>query len=100
MNKQAQFNLMIGIFLAVIALFILITMLPMFSDLLDVGKTASYLNCNDGSDYNATRGEKSALACTGFDLFLPILVIAFLVAIVSYIIYQRSNNQQPDIYGG
>jgi hypothetical protein len=99
MNNKGQFRLIIGLFIAVIAIVAFIALLPLFTAAIDIGTSYSAgLNCIGSSDYNITVGEKSSIACAGMKLYLPLIVLVVLVAIIGFILYGDRNQQQVPMY--
>ena len=96
MNNKGQFRLLIGLFIAVIIVVAFVALLPLFSAAVDIGQSsASGLNCIGAADYNATLGQKSAIACMGMGLYLPVIVLVVLIAVIGYILYGDQRPQSP-----
>lgn len=107
-NKKGSIaNLMVSLLLGFMAIVLLVALVPGFVDILDTAKQSDALNCkgfvyngdaNNSLSYNATIGTKSTIGCLAINLYLPYLILAVLLGIVGYIIYDKGQQQSP--YGG
>lgn len=108
-NKRGDMgHLMVALIMGFMAVAMLVSLIPGFVEILDVAQNSEGLNCKgytyngDASNvlsYNATIGTKSTIGCLGIKLYLPYLVLAVLLGVVMYILYDKSSQSQP-YYGG
>lgn len=108
-NKKGDMvHLMIALIMGFMAIAMLVALIPGFTDILDVAKQSDGLNCKgyvyngdptNALSYNATIGTKSNIACLGISLYLPYLVLAVLLGVVMYILYDKSSQGQPYLGG-
>jgi hypothetical protein len=102
-NNRGQFGLglVLGIFFLVIVIVAFISVLPMISEMIDVGTGYDAgLNCKSTTYWNSTAmingvagGERSAIGCLGLKMFIPLVVLVVLVAAIGMIL--ASGNRQP-----
>jgi hypothetical protein len=109
MNNKAQAGgfggVVVGIFMAFIAITFAIMFLPGLTSIIDIGKDSTSLNCvgyvyqgnaNHVLSYNATIGTKSTIGCLGLTFVIPYFILGVLVAAVGMILYGRTTGQpQP-----
>jgi hypothetical protein len=100
MNKSGQMNMMIGLLFGFIIVTTLIALIPGFTEMLDIGTGEDGLMChgglyNNGSTIPSTATQKSAIGCLAFKLYIPYLVLAVLIGVVSKILYDRGSQQAP-----
>lgn len=93
---------MVALLLGFMAVAMLVALIPGFVDILDTAQNSEGLNCkgyvNNGNaadplSYNSTIGTKSNIACLGIKLYLPYLVLAVLIGVVMYILYDKQQTQ-------
>lgn len=92
-----------------LGLVLLIAFIGPISDQLSSAQDVDNLNCEGYTDwdatatsnksYNASVGEKSSLACTAIDLYLPYIIIVVLIGSVTRLLYGGAQQQQQQ-YGG
>lgn len=108
-SKGGFINLIVGIVMGFMVVTMLVTLLPGFTEMIDVAQGSNYLNCvgyvdnrDDGGNYtyNTTIGTKSTIACLGMKLFLPYIVLGVLIALIVKILYDRGmGGQSQNPYG-
>lgn len=109
MNKKGNIaHLMVSLLVGFMAVVLLVALIPGFVDILDIAQQSDNLNCkgfsyngdvNNTLSFNATIGTKSSIGCLAIRLYLPYLILAVLLGIVMYILYDKGTQQQP-YYGG
>ncbi len=110
MNKNGQ-AIMINLLFMFMGIVFLVAFIGPIDDQIDLASNVDGLNCKGYVDYDATAtsnksynstvGEKSSLACTAIDLFLPYIVLAALVGLVTKLLYgQTFGRPQQEQYGG
>jgi hypothetical protein len=110
MNKKGDMaHLMISLIMGFMAIAMLTALIPGFVEILDTAQQSDGLNCKgfvyngnaaDSLSYNATIGTKSSIGCLGIKLYLPYLILAVLLGVVMYILYEKSSQGQTPYYGG
>ena len=110
-NKKGQM-IMMNLMFMFLGIVILIAFIGPLDDQLGVAQNEDNLNCKGyvdwdanqtGSDelsYNSTIGEKSGLACTMIDLYLPYIIIVVLIASVTKLMYGKTQQVVQPEYGG
>jgi hypothetical protein len=102
MNKNG--NVMIQLLLFMMGLAVLVVFLSPINTFINMAQQSDSLNCvgyvangnvNDTLSYNSSIGT-STLSCLGIKLYLPYIVMVFLIGGVAKILYDRGS----DIFGG
>lgn len=97
-------NLFIGLLIGFMVLATFVALIPAFRDII-IGATsyATGLNCKGAADYNETAaaalGGTSTTACLAFNLYIPFLVLAVLIGLVSKMLYDKGGPPTPAYYG-
>jgi len=107
-NRGNAFGqLIVGIILSLITIVLIIAFIPGFNEIIDIGKSNSYLNCKGYTDtddptesYNASIGEKSTIGCVGLNFIVPILVLSGLALIGGYLYFRTQGSVQVPVYSG
>jgi hypothetical protein len=105
MNKKGDMaHLMIALIMGFMAIAMLTALIPGFVEILDGAQNSEALNCvgykyngnaADSLSYNATIGTKSTIGCLSIKLYLPYLILAVLLGVVMYILYDKGSQQAP-----
>lgn len=103
-NKKGQFGLIVGLLMAFLVVSMLVALLPAFRDTITSATSyATGLNCKGASDYNAAVAANltgtSTTACMALTLFIPFLVLAVLIGLISKMLYDRGGAPAPAYYG-
>lgn len=109
MNKKGNMvHMMVALIMGFMAIAMLVSLIPGFVEILDTAQNSEGLNCKgykyngdatSSYSYNATIGTKSTIGCLAVKLYLPYIVLAVLLGVVMYILYDKSSQGQP-YYGG
>jgi hypothetical protein len=101
-NKRGDIaHLMIALIMGFMAIALLVSLIPGFVEILDTGQNSEGLNCkgyvNNGNaadtlSYNATIGTKSTIGCLAMKLYLPYIILAVLLGVIMYILYDKSSS--------
>lgn len=98
MNKKAQMGIMIGLLIGFIVVTTLIALIPGFVQLLDIGMGSDGLNCHGSTFANDSLAEKSGIGCLAFKLYIPYLVLAVLIGLVTKILYDKGSQPTYNPY--
>jgi hypothetical protein len=105
MNRKGQMNLFVGLLVGFLVISILVALIPALREqMISVSSYATGLNCKGAVDYNATAAEftggTSTTACLAFGLFIPFLVLAVLIGLVTKMLYDKGGQPAPQQYYG
>ena len=107
MNKKG--NIMINMLFFIIALGVVIAMLPVMNTFINMARQSNALNCygyiyngnvNSPLSFNATLNGNSSgspLGCTALSLYLPYILLVFLIFGVFKLLYGRA---EEDLFQG
>jgi hypothetical protein len=99
MNRKG--NVMIGVLMFVVALGVVIALVPVMNTFIDMARQSNSLNCygyiyngnpNHPLSFNATLNNNqsgSGFACSVLSLYIPYILLVFLIFGVSRLFYSR-----------
>lgn len=112
-NKRGQI-MMVGILILVMTILVFVSVLPAVSNVMDSSRQCDALNCEGYTDPDATGASggnctstnrsynpdlnENELSCTIMDLFLPLVILAVVIGLVTKLLHGGLVDKEPE-YG-